>query len=83
MTPLKRRASGSVGQTAAQREQARLMAAARRLETKHRKRVCVACGVEEDDKKPFVPHPDGIGPVCAGGCDGARQGLAEGLQRTV
>ncbi len=50
------------GKTA--REKAKAIAEARRLERKNRKRKCVLCGVEESDKTPLGPHPDGIGPSC-------------------
>ena len=33
-------------------------------ERRNRKRKCVLCGVEESDKAPLGPHPDGIGPSC-------------------
>jgi len=50
------------GKTA--RERAKAIAEARRLERRNRKRKCVLCGVEESDKSPLGPHPDGIGPSC-------------------
>lgn len=46
------------------RERAKLIAEQRRAERKNRKRKCVVCGVEESDKTPLGPHPDGIGPSC-------------------
>jgi hypothetical protein len=46
------------------REKARAIAEQRRAERKLRKRKCVMCGVEESDKAPLGPHPDGIGPSC-------------------
>lgn len=46
------------------RERAKAIAEARRAERKNRKRKCVLCGVEESDKTPLGPHPDGIGPSC-------------------
>jgi hypothetical protein len=46
------------------RERAKLIAEQRRAERKNRKRKCVLCGVEESDKTPLGPHPDGIGPSC-------------------
>lgn len=46
------------------RERAKQIAEARRAELKNKKRKCALCGVEESDKTPFVPHPDGIGPTC-------------------
>lgn len=46
------------------RERAKLIAEQRRAERRNRKRKCVVCGVEESDKAPLGPHPDGIGPSC-------------------
>jgi hypothetical protein len=46
------------------REKAKQLAEQRRSERKNRKRKCALCGIEENDKTPFVPHPDGIGPAC-------------------
>jgi hypothetical protein len=46
------------------RERARALAEQRRAERRQRKRRCVLCQVEESDKVPLGPHPDGIGPVC-------------------
>jgi hypothetical protein len=46
------------------RERAKLIAEQRRAERRNRKRKCVLCGVEESDKTPLGPHPDGIGPSC-------------------
>lgn len=46
------------------RERAKAIAEQRRAERKNRKRKCVLCGVEESDKTPLGPHPDGIGPSC-------------------
>ena len=46
------------------REKAKQLAEQRRTERKNRKRKCALCGTEENDKAPFVPHPDGIGPTC-------------------
>ena len=46
------------------RDRAKLLAEERRAERKNRKRKCTLCGVEENDKVPFVAHPDGIGPSC-------------------
>src|SRR6478672_4034613 len=48
----------------AARERAKAIAEQRRAERKNRKRKCVLCGVEESDKTPLGPHPDGIGPSC-------------------
>ena len=50
------------GKTA--RERAKAIAEQRRAERRNRKRKCVLCGVEESDKTPLGPHPDGIGPSC-------------------
>ncbi len=46
------------------REKAKQLAEERRAERKNRKRKCTLCGVDENDKVPFVAHPDGIGPSC-------------------
>jgi hypothetical protein len=46
------------------REKAKQLAEQRRTERKNRKRKCALCGVEENEKAPFVPHADGIGPTC-------------------
>jgi hypothetical protein len=46
------------------RERAKQIAEQRRAERRNRKRKCVLCGVEESDKTPLGPHPDGIGPSC-------------------
>lgn len=46
------------------REKAKQLAEQRRIERKSRKRKCALCGSEENDKAPFVAHPDGIGPTC-------------------
>jgi hypothetical protein len=46
------------------RERAKAIAEQRRAERKNRKRKCVLCGVEESDKTPLGPHPDGLGPSC-------------------
>ena len=46
------------------RERAKQIAEQRRAERRNRKRKCVLCGVEESDKSPLGPHPDGIGPSC-------------------
>jgi hypothetical protein len=48
----------------AARERAKAIAEQRRLERRNRKRKCVLCGVEESEKVPLGPHPDGIGPAC-------------------
>jgi hypothetical protein len=48
----------------AARERAKAIAEQRRLERRNRKRKCVLCSVEESDKTPLGPHPDGIGPSC-------------------
>ena len=48
----------------AARERAKAIAEQRRAERRTRKRKCVLCGVEESDKTPLGPHPDGIGPSC-------------------
>jgi hypothetical protein len=48
----------------AARERAKAIAEQRRAERRLRKRKCVLCGVEESDKMPLGPHPDGIGPSC-------------------
>jgi hypothetical protein len=46
------------------REKAKQLAEQRRAERRNRKRRCALCGVEENEKLPFVAHPDGIGPAC-------------------
>ncbi|MGQ0505310.1 MAG: hypothetical protein ACT4TC_08315 [Myxococcaceae bacterium] len=46
------------------REKAKAIAEQRRAERRTRKRKCVLCAVEESDKAPLGPHPDGIGPSC-------------------
>jgi hypothetical protein len=46
------------------REKAKQIAEQRRAERRNRKRKCVLCGMEESDKNPLGPHPDGIGPSC-------------------
>jgi hypothetical protein len=46
------------------REKAKQIAEQRRAERKNRKRKCALCGTEENEKVPFVAHPDGIGPTC-------------------
>jgi hypothetical protein len=46
------------------RERAKQIAEQRRAERRLRKRKCVLCGVEESDKTPLGPHPEGIGPSC-------------------
>ena len=46
------------------RERAKAIAEQRRAERKNRKRKCVLCGMEESDKTPLGPHPDGLGPSC-------------------
>jgi hypothetical protein len=46
------------------RERAKQIAEQRRAERRNRKRKCVLCGMEESDKNPLGPHPDGIGPSC-------------------
>ena len=48
----------------AARMRAKAIAEQRRAERRLRKRKCVLCGVEESDKMPLGPHPDGIGPAC-------------------
>ncbi|WNG34219.1 hypothetical protein F0U60_11800 [Archangium minus] len=48
----------------AARERAKAIAEQRRAERRNRKRKCVVCGVEESDKTPLGPHPEGIGPSC-------------------
>ena len=45
----------------AMRERAKQIAETRRAERRARKRKCVLCGIEESDKSPLGPHPDGIG----------------------
>ncbi len=56
------------------RDRARQLADERRAERKNRKRRCTLCATEESDKAPFVPHLDGIGPVCkdAASCENNR-----------
>ncbi len=56
--------SNEVMDAKALRERAKQLAEARRLEAKNRKRKCSLCGVDENEKTPFIAHPDGIGPVC-------------------
>jgi hypothetical protein len=56
--------SNDVLDAKALRERAKQLAEQRRLEAKNRKRKCALCGTEENEKAPFVAHPDGIGPVC-------------------
>jgi len=46
------------------RERAKEIAEQRRAERRQRKRRCVLCGIEESDRAPLGPHPDGIGPSC-------------------
>jgi hypothetical protein len=46
------------------RERAKEIAEQRRAERRQRKRRCVLCGIEESDRSPLGPHPDGIGPAC-------------------
>jgi hypothetical protein len=46
------------------REDAKKLASDRRAKAKARIRKCVLCGTEENEKVPFVAHPDGIGPSC-------------------
>ncbi len=46
------------------RERAKAIAEQRRAERRTRKRKCVLCSMEESDKTPLGPHPDGIGPSC-------------------
>lgn len=48
----------------ADRERSKRLTEQRRAERRLRKRKCVLCGVEESDKTPLGPHPDGIGPSC-------------------
>jgi hypothetical protein len=57
------------------RERAKELAEQRRAERRLRKRHCVLCGVEESDKTPLGPHPDGIGPSCKDelGCQARRR----------
>lgn len=57
------------------RERAKELAEQRRAERRLRKRHCVLCGVEESDKTPLGPHPDGIGPACKDelGCQARRR----------
>jgi hypothetical protein len=50
--------------TAERRTQAKQLANERRAQAKNRKRKCVLCSVEENEKFPFVAHVDGIGPSC-------------------
>ncbi|MBL9038818.1 MAG: hypothetical protein JNG84_09910 [Archangium sp.] len=56
--------SGAVPDAKALREKAKQLAEQRRAEAKARKRRCALCGVEENEKVPFVAHADGIGPTC-------------------
>ena len=60
------------------RERAKQIAEQRRAERRLRKRKCVLCGVEESDKSPLGPHPDGLGPSCKdeGGCHSRRASAA-------
>lgn len=46
------------------REKAKKLAEERRAERRNRKRKCTLCGVEENEKAPFVAHPEGLGPTC-------------------
>jgi hypothetical protein len=46
------------------RDRAKQIAEQHRAERRMRKRKCVLCQVEESDKTPLGPHPDGIGPSC-------------------
>lgn len=46
------------------REKAKQLAEHRRNERKNRKRKCALCGIEENEKVPFIAHPEGIGPTC-------------------
>jgi hypothetical protein len=46
------------------RERAKEIAEQRRAERRQRKRRCVLCAVEESDRTPLGPHPEGIGPAC-------------------
>ena len=46
------------------RERAKAIAEQQRVERRQRKRRCVLCGVEESERTPLGPHPDGIGPAC-------------------
>ncbi len=46
------------------RERAKQIAEQRRAERRQRKRRCVLCSLEESEKNPLGPHPDGIGPSC-------------------
>lgn len=48
----------------AARERAKVIAEQRRAERRNRKRKCVLCGLEESEKNPLGPHPEGIGPSC-------------------
>jgi hypothetical protein len=59
------------------REKAKQIAEQRRAERRARKRKCVLCQIEESDKAPLGPHPDGIGPSCRdeSGCNSRRAGL--------
>ena len=49
---------------AERKAEAKRLADQRRLERKNRKRKCALCGTVEDEKVPFIAHPDGIGPTC-------------------
>lgn len=62
------------------RERAKAIAEQRRAERKNRKRKCVLCGVEESDKTPLGPHPDGLGPSCKDelSCQARRAGRTTG-----
>lgn len=59
------------------REKAKQIAEQRRAERRQRKRKCVLCSIEESDKAPLGPHPDGLGPSCRdeSGCNSRRSGL--------
>jgi hypothetical protein len=46
------------------RADAKRIAEERRAQAKNRKRKCALCGQEENEKSPYVAHPDGIGPTC-------------------
>ena len=60
----------------AAREKAKQIAEQRRAERRQRKRKCVLCAIEESDKAPLGPHPDGLGPSCRdeSGCNSRRAG---------
>lgn len=59
------------------REKAKQLAEHRRQERRNKKRHCVVCKAEENEKEPFVAHPDGIGPSCKDtvACDMRRRAL--------